>query len=74
MRIALIADVRSKLHALEACLAHAIEKGAKFMMVALPCENASDAILYSLREPAARSLGIRSGVLLACVTAIPDTT
>ena len=42
------------------------------VMVALPYENASDATLYSLREAAARSLGIRPGARLACVTVIPD--
>ena len=43
------------------------------VMVALPYENASDATLYSLREAAARSLGIRPGARLACVTVIPDS-
>jgi serine/threonine protein kinase len=42
------------------------------VMVALPYENASDATLYSLREAAARSLGIRPGARLACVTVIPE--
>ncbi len=43
------------------------------VMVALPYENPSDATLYSLREAAARSLGIRPGARLACVTVIPDS-
>ena len=43
------------------------------VMVALPYENASDATLYSLREAVARSLGIRPGARLACVTVIPDS-
>ena len=43
------------------------------VMVALPYENASDATLYSLREAAARSLGIRPGARLACVTVIPES-
>jgi len=42
------------------------------VMVALPYENATDATLYSLREAAARSLGIRPGARLACVTVIPE--
>jgi hypothetical protein len=42
------------------------------VMVALPYENATDATLYSLRQAAARSLGLRPGARLACVTVIPE--
>ena len=40
------------------------------LMVAVPHEDVSDATLYSLREAVARSLGIRPGARLACVTVI----
>jgi serine/threonine protein kinase len=40
------------------------------VMVALPYKDVSDATLYSLREAVARSLGIRPGARLACVTVI----
>lgn len=40
------------------------------VMVAVPHEDVSDATLYSLREAVARSLGIRPGARLACVTVI----
>ena len=40
------------------------------VMVALPHNDVSDATLYSLREAVARSLGIRRGARLACVTVI----
>jgi eukaryotic-like serine/threonine-protein kinase len=40
------------------------------VMVAVPWRDASDATLYSLRRAAARSLGIRPGARLACVTVI----
>jgi eukaryotic-like serine/threonine-protein kinase len=40
------------------------------VMVAVPWQDASDATLYSLRRAAARSLGIRPGARLACVTVI----
>ena len=38
------------------------------LMVAVPHDDVSDATLYSLRQAAARSLGIRPGARLACVT------
>lgn len=45
------------------------------VMVAVPHEDVSDATLYSLREAVARSLGIRPGARLACVTVIsPNAT
>jgi nucleotide-binding universal stress UspA family protein len=40
------------------------------VMVAVPHEDVSDATLYSLRQAVARSLGIRPGARLACVTVI----
>jgi len=40
------------------------------VMVAVPHQDVSDATLYSLREAVARSLGIRPGARLACVTVI----
>ena len=40
------------------------------VMVAVPHEDASDATLYSLRQAVARSLGLRPGARLACVTVI----
>lgn len=40
------------------------------VMVALPHKDVSDATLYSLREAVARSLGLRPGARLACVTVI----
>jgi eukaryotic-like serine/threonine-protein kinase len=40
------------------------------VMVAVPWRDATDATLYSLRRAAARSLGIRPGARLACVTVI----
>ncbi|MEN9888326.1 MAG: hypothetical protein RL559_363, partial [Pseudomonadota bacterium] len=40
------------------------------VMVALPHNDVSDATLYSLREAVARSLGLRRGARLACVTVI----
>lgn len=40
------------------------------VMVALPHTDVSDATLYSLREATQRSLGIRPGARLACVTVI----
>jgi eukaryotic-like serine/threonine-protein kinase len=40
------------------------------VMVALPHQDVSDATLYSLREAVGRSLGIRPGARLACVTVI----
>jgi serine/threonine protein kinase len=40
------------------------------IMVAVPHYDVSDATLYSLREAVARSLGIRPGARLACVTVI----
>lgn len=45
------------------------------LMVALPYEDVSDATLYSLREATQRSLGLRPGARLACVTVIsPSNT
>lgn len=40
------------------------------VMVAVPWKDASDATLYSLRRATARSLGIRPGARLACVTVV----
>ncbi|MBC7378502.1 MAG: protein kinase [Burkholderiaceae bacterium] len=40
------------------------------LMVAVPSRGATDATLYSLRQAVARSLGIRPGARLACVTVI----
>ncbi|MHA7600949.1 protein kinase domain-containing protein [Alicycliphilus sp. T452] len=40
------------------------------LMVAVPHDDVTDATLYSLREATARSLGIRPGARLACVTVI----
>ena len=40
------------------------------IMVAVPHQDVSDATLYSLREAVARSLGIRPGARLACVSVI----
>jgi len=40
------------------------------VMVAVPNHEVSDATLYSLRQAVARSLGIRPGARLACVTVI----
>ena len=40
------------------------------VMVALPHHDVTDATLYSLREAVGRSLGIRPGARLACVTVI----
>jgi serine/threonine protein kinase len=40
------------------------------IMVAVPHYDVSDVTLYSLREAVARSLGIRPGARLACVTVI----
>lgn len=40
------------------------------VMVALPYKDVTDATLYSLREAVARSIGIRPGARLACVTVI----
>jgi len=40
------------------------------LMVAVPHDDVVDATLYSLREAVARSLGIRPGARLACVTVI----
>jgi len=45
------------------------------VMVAVPHRDVTDATLYSLREAVARSLGIRPGAQLACVTVIsPNDT
>jgi serine/threonine protein kinase len=40
------------------------------VMVAVPHKDATDATLYSLRQAVGRSLGIRPGARLACVTVI----
>ena len=40
------------------------------LMVAVPHADVSDATLYSLRQAVTRSLGIRPGARLACVTVI----
>ncbi len=40
------------------------------VMVAVPHEDVSDATLYFLREAVSRSLGIRPGARLACVTVV----
>ena len=40
------------------------------VMVAIPHHDVTDATLYSLREAVGRSLGIRPGARLACVTVI----
>jgi len=40
------------------------------VLVAVPWKDVSDATLYSLRRAASRSLGIRPGARLACVTVI----
>jgi eukaryotic-like serine/threonine-protein kinase len=40
------------------------------VMVAVPWKDATDATLYSLRRAANRSLGIRPGARLACVTVV----
>lgn len=40
------------------------------VMVAVPHRDASDATLYSLRQAVSRSLGLRPGAQLACVTVI----
>jgi nucleotide-binding universal stress UspA family protein len=40
------------------------------LMVAVPHHDVTDATLYSLREAVGRSLGIRPGARLACVTVI----
>lgn len=53
---------------------HQIEE-VPILMVAVPHHDASDATLYSLRQAVARSLGIRPGARLACVTVIsPSAT
>jgi len=41
------------------------------VMVAVPHHDVTDATLYSLRQAVGRSLGIRPGARLACVTVIP---
>ena len=43
------------------------------VMVAIPHHDVSDATLYSLREAVGRSLGIRPGARLACVTVISSS-
>lgn len=40
------------------------------LMVAVPHHDVTDATLYSLRQAVARSLGLRPGARLACVTVI----
>lgn len=48
---------------------HQIEE-VPIVMVALPHHDVSDDTLYSLRQAVARSLGLRPGARLACVTVI----
>jgi nucleotide-binding universal stress UspA family protein len=43
---------------------------APIVMVCVPWKDASDATLYSLRRATHRSLGIRPGARLACVTVV----
>ena len=43
------------------------------VMVAIPHHDVTDATLYSLREAVGRSLGIRPGARLACVTVISSS-
>ena len=43
---------------------------AAILLVAVPHADTSDATLYSLRQAVARSLGIRPGARLACVTVL----
>ena len=43
------------------------------VMVAVPHHDVTDATLYSLREAVGRSLGIRPGARLACVTVISSS-
>ena len=49
--------------------AHQIED-TPIVMVAVPHDDVTDATLYSLRQAVARSLGIRPGARLACVTVV----
>jgi nucleotide-binding universal stress UspA family protein len=44
------------------------------VMVAVPHQDVTDATLYSLRQAVERSLGIRPGAQLACVTVISGTS
>ena len=45
------------------------------VMVAVPYKDVTDATLYSLRQAVERSLGVRPGARLACVTVIsPSAT
>ncbi|MBI5276361.1 MAG: protein kinase [Burkholderiales bacterium] len=46
---------------------------APIVMVAVPHEDVTDATLYSLRQAVQRSLGIRPGARLACVTVVSGT-
>jgi eukaryotic-like serine/threonine-protein kinase len=48
---------------------HQIEE-VPILMVAVPHHDVTDATLYSLRQAVTRSLGIRPGARLACVTVI----
>jgi nucleotide-binding universal stress UspA family protein len=48
---------------------HQIEE-VPILMVAVPHDDVTDGTLYSLRQAVARSLGIRPGARLACVTVI----
>ncbi len=48
---------------------HQIEE-VPIVMVAVPHQDVSDGTLYSLRQAVARSLGLRPGARLACVTVI----
>ena len=47
-----------------------VVEAVPIVMVAVPHEDVSDATLYSLREATARSLGLRPGARLACVTVV----
>jgi nucleotide-binding universal stress UspA family protein len=56
-------------------LASKLIKEVPILMVALPHADVTDATWYSLREAVDRSLGIRPGARLACVTVIsPNDT
>lgn len=48
---------------------HQIEE-VPIVMVALPHDDVTDGTLYSLRQAVARSMGLRPGARLACVTVI----
>ena len=58
------------MHYEPSALPHDQIERSPIVMVAVPHDDVSDATLYSLREAVARSLGIRPGARLACVTVI----